>query len=253
MTRLLAARDEAVSLALWGVGLAWVATTLPPLTLLHRRFSLEQLDRLTRVYTRGQVALTGCRWRAEVDPAVDPSQPYVFVQNHVNLLDHCTAYDATPHLKTGIELASHFSIPFYGPFMKARGTIGIDPEDPAHLFFLRRRMREELDAGRSLIAFPEGTRTRTGRVGPFHPGVFAVARHLKASVVPIALTGMYDVVHTGSRRFRPCQEVVVRVMAPRPTRDVARADLPAFVDQIQADIAAHVDAWLDDPRRRSRP
>lgn len=243
MSVLATVRDEAASAALWGLGLGWMAAVLPPLTLLQRRVPSHAIDGLTRIYTKGQIAMTLCRWRAEVDPAVDPDRPYLFVQNHVNVLDHCTAYHATPHIKTGIELAGHFRIPVYGPFMRSRGTIGLERDDPAHLLTLRRRMRDELAAGRSLIAFPEGTRTRDGRVGPFHTGLFHVARALRAEVVPVALTGMQDVLRTGRHRMRPLQEVTVHVLSPMPTAELSRDEVPAFTASVRARIADVVDAW----------
>lgn len=240
-----AVTDELASAALWGMGLGFMAAVLPPLTLLQRRVPSHRLEGLTRLYTRGQVALTLCRYRAVVDPAVAPDQAYLFVQNHVNVLDHCTAYHATPHFKTGIELASHFRIPIYGPFMRSRGTIGLDRDDPAHLFALRRRMKEELGAGRSLIAFPEGTRTRDGRVGPFHQGLFHFARALRVEVVPVALTGMQEVLRTGRHRMRPFQEVTVHVMSPMPTADLARDNVPDFAESVRGRISAIVDPWVD--------
>lgn len=241
MNALRAVPDAIVSTALWGAGLAWMGAMLPPLTLAQRQIPADRLERWTRVYTRGQVALTLCRWQATVDPAVDPDRAYLFVQNHVNVFDHCTAYAATPHFKQGIELASHHRIPVYGPFMASRGTIPVDRSDPSHLLGLRRAMRASLDAGHSLIAFPEGTRTRTGRVGPFHPGLFHVARSLKVDVVPIAVTGMHAVQPTGSWRMRPFQTVHVHVLAPRPTAGLRREDVPAFADEVRAAIAALVD------------
>lgn len=237
--------DEAVvSAALWGLGLTWLAAWLPALTALQRRVPSDRLDGLTRVYTRGQVALTLCRFRAEVDPAVRPDRPYLFVQNHVNVLDHVTMYATTPHFKQGMELRSHFDLPLYGPFMETRGTIPVDREDPRALLSLRRRMKDELDRGHSLLAFPEGTRSRDGRVAPFQEGLFHLARQLEVEIVPVALCGMSRVLRTGSRRFRPFQRVTVHVLAPEPTTGLARADVPALAQRVHDRIAALVDADL---------
>lgn len=235
--------DRAVAVGLWAASLAWLALTLPSLTLLMRRVPAHRIDALTRIYTRGQVALTLCRWRAVVDPAVRPEGTYLFVQNHVNVLDHCTMYAATPHFKQGMELRAHFDVPLYGPFMRARGTIAVDPDDPAAMLRLRRAMRAELDQGHSLLAFPEGTRTRTGRVGPFREGLFHLARGLGVEVVPVAVIGMWEVLPTGGWVMRPFQPVTVLVHAPIPTVGLTRADVPALTERVRATIAADVDAW----------
>lgn len=235
--------DKIVGIGLWGMGLAWLGTTLPALTLLQKRVPSHRIDRITRVYTRGQVALTLCRWKAEVDPAVKPDGVYLFVQNHVNVLDHCTMYNATPHFKQGMELAKHFDLPFYGPFMKSRGTIPVVPNDQAAMLKLRRGMRKELDAGHSLLAFPEGTRTRDGRVAPFREGLFHLARGLKVEIVPVAITGMWEVLPTGGWVMRPFQDVTVHVMAPIPTADLKRSDVPDLVERVRAPIVEKVDAY----------
>ncbi len=232
------------SVALWGLSLAWLAATVPALTVVQSRVPSARIDALTRLYTRGQVASTLCRWSAQVDPAVAPERAYLFVQNHVNVLDHVTMYAATPHFKQGIELAEHFRIPLYGPFMRTRGTIPVDRGDPKGLLTLRRRMREELDAGHSLLAFPEGTRSRDGRVGPFQEGLFHLARQLKVEIVPVAVTGMSDVLRTGSWLMRPGRDVTVHVLAPRPTEGLSREAVSDLARSVRDDIAAIVDAHL---------
>lgn len=234
--------DKAVSVGLWGMSLAWLGGVLPPLTALMKVVPADRIDGLTRLYTRGQVALTLCRWRAVVHPAVDPAQTYLFVQNHVNVLDHCTMYAATPHFKQGMELRKHFDVPLYGPFMRARGTIPVDPDDPASMLSLRRAMRAELDQGHSLLAFPEGTRTRTGRVGPFREGIFHLARQLQVPVVPVAVTGMWEVLPTGDWVMRPGRRVTVHVTEPIATSGLTRHQVPDLTRQVHSRIRDLVDA-----------
>ncbi len=235
--------DKAVAAAMWAAGLGWLCSVMPPMTAAYKLLGSHNVDLATRVYTRGQVALTLCRWRAEVHPDVDPDGVYVFAQNHVNVLDHVTMYASTPHFKQGIELASHFEIPFYGWFMKARGTIPVEPKSRAGLMALRRRVKAETGAGRSLLVFPEGTRTRDGRVGPFKQGMFHVARGLGLPIVPVAVTGMWEVLPTGSWVFRPFQEVTVHVMAPIETEGLTRDDIPELACTVRQQIASKVDAY----------
>lgn len=236
---------KAASVVLWGQSLAFLALATPPLTALNRRFGATRVDPLTRAYTRTQVALTLCRFQTHVHPDVKPDQTYLFVQNHVNVLDYCTMYVSTPHVKQGMELLSHFRIPFYGPFMESRGTIPMEPGSAASARAVLRRMKEEVAAGRSLLAFPEGTRSRDGRVHPFQTGIFQMARSLGVPVVPIAVTGMSDVLCTGSWIMRPFQQVHVHALAPIPTAGLDRAGADALAATCEALIREKVDAWID--------
>ena len=117
--------DKAIAVVLWWLGLCWLVPVMTVMMVLAFIVHPEKTEWLSRLYCRGQVFVTGSRWRAEVDPAVDPQATYLFAQNHINLLDHVTMYPATPHFKQGIELESHFKIPIYGWFMKQRGTLAV--------------------------------------------------------------------------------------------------------------------------------
>ena len=66
--------------------------------------------------------------------------------------------------------------------------------------------------GRSILIFPEGTRTPVGSDAPYQPGVGALARDLKLPLVPVALnSGLF----WGRRRFlkRPGR-IVVEILPP---------------------------------------
>lgn len=237
------ALDHTVSVALWGAGLAWLVPMMTTMMAVGLVVPPDRTEWLSRLYCRGQVAATGARWRAVVDPGVDPGRPYLFASNHVNLLDHVTMYCATPHFKQGLELESHFRIPVYGWFMRQRGTIPVrkgvagGQQDA-----LREAFRAEVAKGHSILAFPEGTRTRDGSVGKFRKGVFAVCRDLSLPIVPVTVTGMYEILRAGSGRMRRGGEVTVFCDAPVDPSGVADEGLQALADRVRAVIAARVDA-----------
>jgi 1-acyl-sn-glycerol-3-phosphate acyltransferase len=240
-----------VSVALWTAGLAWLVPMMGTMSALSLVMPPDRIEGLSRLYCRGQVALTGARWRAEVDPAIDPAKPYLFASNHVNLLDHATMYPATPHFKQGLELESHFRIPVYGWFMRMRGTIPVRrvADRLAHEE-LRQHIAAEVGRGHSILAFPEGTRTRDGRVGRFRKGIFRIARDLSLPVVPVAVTGMFEILRAGSALFRPGRQVVVWCGAPIPTEGVPDGDLADLAERVRAPIAMRVDAhWNEHVRR----
>ncbi len=50
----------------------------------------------------------------------------------------------------------------------------------------------KLEAGQSLIMFPEGTRTRTGRIGRFRPGAITLSRRVRVPIVPTYIGGTFE-------------------------------------------------------------
>jgi long-chain acyl-CoA synthetase len=80
---------------------------------------------------------------------------------------------------------------------------------------------ELMDRGWSVLLYPEGTRSPTGKLLPFKSGIGLLAAGLRVPVVPIAVTGTHAVLPKGAKYPRP-GAVAVRFGAPvnlRPTDD----------------------------------
>ena len=237
--------EQLVGLAMWAPGLTWLASMMSTMMVAQRFFTADQLEWLTRIYTRGQLAVLGTRVRYVVHPDVDPRGVYLFVQNHVNLLDHCTCYNATPHFKQGVELAAHFDIPVYGWFMRQRGTIPVhrDATLRDQHRSLAESIRAEVHRGHSILVFPEGTRTLDGRVGSFRTGLFRIAHALELPIVPVAVTGMFEVLRKGQPYIHPGKRVTVYVERPVETKGRRKSELPLLIEQVHRTIADRVDAY----------
>lgn len=245
--------DKVVSAGLWAAGGSWLVSVLGPMTLLQQVVHPRKLEPLSRLYCRGQIALAGARWHAVVHPEVRPDTCYLFVQNHTNELDHVAMYDSTPHFKQGLEQEGHFDIPVYGRFMKSRGTIPVPENRQRRMSAIREGVRRELEQGHSILAFPEGTRTLSGRVGPFRKGIFHVARDLGLPVVPVAVTGMYDVKRKGSWILCPGRTVTVYVEKPIPTAGLSDDEVAGVARQARDTIAARVDEYFRRTRNAKGP
>ena len=125
------------------------------------------------------------------------------------------------------------AIPFYGWYLRRAGMIGIDRDVGAAAM---RRMLVEARAavarGRSILIFPEGTRTPVGANAPYHPGVGALVRDLKIPLVPVALnSGLF----WGRRHFlkRPGR-IVVEILPPI----VGEIDRRRVTDELRSRIEA---------------
>ncbi|MBN8612540.1 MAG: 1-acyl-sn-glycerol-3-phosphate acyltransferase [Deltaproteobacteria bacterium] len=233
--------ERVASIGLWGAGVTYLASVFPTMTVLSAALGSERIEWMNRWYCRTQIRLTGSRWKAIVDPAVDPKTPYMFAQNHTNIFDHVWIYDATPHFKQGLELESHFKIPVYGWFMKARGTIPVRPGKEGQTPEVLANMRREIDAGHSILAFPEGHRTTTGRLGAFRRGTFFIARDLGLPIVPTTVTGAFDVIRKGSLIIRAGNEVTIHVDAPVSTKGLPDSAIPELAEHVRSVMAQRID------------
>jgi 1-acyl-sn-glycerol-3-phosphate acyltransferase len=133
------------------------------------------------LYHRGNCRLIGIDVRRTGAPLVDP--PALYVCNHASYLDIVvlsTLLDASFVAKS--EVAGW---PLFGLLAKLVNTIFVDRR-PSRSGAHRNEMRERLEAGRSLILFPEGTSSDGNRVLPFNSTFFAIVEEpIRGKPIPV--------------------------------------------------------------------
>lgn len=202
-----------------------------------------------RVFFRNILRLAGARLEVRRAPGFDPERTSIFICNHVNLFDAFVIYSAIPQFVRGWELETHFTIPAYGWMMGKFGNIPV-PENTASLATFKellRRTRTALDAGISVIVFPEGSRTRDGRVGPFLEGLFRMVPHLQYPVVPMSIVGSLEWFRTGDWMLHPAT-VTVYLHDTIETQGMPRGDVETFQQRVHETVAQPVHEDLE--RRR---
>jgi 1-acyl-sn-glycerol-3-phosphate acyltransferase len=118
--------------------------------------------------------------------------PVIYAMKHQSMLDtfvmHSILDDPTFIMKDEL-----LNIPLYGRLCEKVGNIPIDRDmGMKSMKKMLTRSRKEVDAGRSVIIFPEGSRALPGEKHPYLSGIFGIYKYLKIPVVPIAVnTGIY--------------------------------------------------------------
>jgi 1-acyl-sn-glycerol-3-phosphate acyltransferase len=132
-------------------------------------------------------------------------------------------------------------VPFYGWYVWKAGMIAIDRQaGAAALRRLVAAAQRAVGQGRSIVIFPEGTRTAPGTHRPYQPGVAALYRRLDLPVVPVALnSGLF----WGRRHFlkRPGR-IVLEILEPIPPGGDRRAVMAALEERIETATARLVAA-----------
>lgn len=113
--------------------------------------------------------------------------------------------------------------------------------DTADLRAIKETLRR-LKSGKMVLVFPEGTRSPDGRIGELQPGVAAIAKQAKASVVPTLIEGAYNVWPRQSRWPRPARIIVRYAPAIRPDEVAAmsKPDLMARIERTLRQMQAEV-------------
>lgn len=166
--------------------------------------------------------------------------PRIFLANHLSTLDIWVLAPALPLTTRFVAKRTLFWIPVLGQAMSVAGFIPIDRKDRASAIRSLSGASETIRRGASLILFPEGTRSRDGRLSRFKRGAFHLALEAGVPVVPVAISGTYDVVRPRSILVRP-GPVRVTFAPPVDVADYA-GDLDGLSEKVWSEIAARLPA-----------
>lgn len=161
----------------------------------------------------------------------------VFVANHSSIYDIPIVFATVPHQLRIMAKAALGYVPFIGWHLKWAGHLLVDRANPGA--GILKRMRRLTTQGASLIVFPEGSRTRDGRVGRFKGGIFLLAIEIGWPVVPLSVVGSRSVMPKG--RFMTCPaDVRIVAHAPIPTAGLTRDDARGLAERVRAIVASGV-------------
>ena len=125
---------------------------------------------------------------------------YVVVSNHQSLLDILVAFRIFFPFKW-VSKAEIFKIPFIGWNMTLNRYIKLIRGDKESIRLMLQDCNKTLAGGSSVFIFPEGTRSETGRLRPFKPGAFFLAKENKLPILPIVINGTREALPKYSLNF----------------------------------------------------
>ncbi len=180
-------------------------------------------------------------WKFEVrgaPPADIATRAYVVVSNHESNTDPFLL-SWLPWDMRWVAKQELFRIPVAGWALALAGDIPLRRGEASSVREMFAECRRTLDAGLSVMMFPEGTRSRDAELLPFKDGAFELAIQAQVPVLPLALTGTHDCMPKGSRWFGEAS-AVVRVLEPIATTGMTAADVGPLRDRARDTIARAV-------------
>ena len=121
-------------------------------------------------------------------------------------------------------------IPLVGYASEMAGHVFVDNSSAAARANTIKEAKAKIIDGVSIMLFPEGARSRTGKLGRFKRGAYQIAYDLKLPIVPLTLNGPFDVMKRGSLSLKPSKLELI-IHPPIPTENLTEADIPALIDK----------------------
>jgi 1-acyl-sn-glycerol-3-phosphate acyltransferase len=211
---------QALLTGVWTAG--WITAALIASALRGRPDPGLALAR--RVWAPGILRIGGnLKLRVEGRERLDPSRACFFAANHQSWVDIPALFVALPVPVLFLAKRELARVPFLGRFISAMGMVFVDRADRREAVRTVSQAVERLREGRSILSFPEGTRSPDGRVQRFKTATFAAAVEAGVPVVPVALEGAARVLPRSGFRPRPGL-IRVAIGEPIPTAGLARED-----------------------------
>ncbi len=204
-------RDWALALArkAWGPGMFWAA--------------------------QAKVEVTGLE-------DLDPHQPVIFMANHQSIIDIPVGFTHLGRDVRYIAKKELAKVPFIGWYVWAMGMVFVDRRNVDKAIASLDKAAEVINDGASIIAFPEGTRSRDGVIRPFKKGTFLLAINAGVPIVPVAIHGAIDVVPCDAFRVRP-GTIRVNAGTPIKTAGMTADDRDVLIREVHdAIIDLHIEA-----------
>jgi len=173
---------------------------------------------------------TGVRVHVTGLQHVDRACSYVVAANHQSIYDIPIIFTALPLQLRIVAKESLGRIPFLGWHLQRTGHLLVDRKNPGA--GILKRMANLVAAARSLIVFPEGTRSVDGSVGRFKGGIFLLAIDSTLPILPVSIARSRFVMMKGQLMVRP-QEVSVTIHPPIPTTGISREQARRFADEVR--------------------
>jgi 1-acyl-sn-glycerol-3-phosphate acyltransferase len=170
---------------------------------------------------------------------IDPKETYVMVANHQSLLDIFVLFRIFRHFKW-VSKVENFRIPFIGWNMRLNGYIELKRGDRSSVAVMLRTCRENLAAGNSIMMFPEGTRSLTGKLRGFKSGAFDLAQDAKRPLLPIVVHGTASALPKRGFILQGRHQIVIEVLDPIAYPDFAEEDAEDFMLRVRELIAEHL-------------
>lgn len=192
------------SLGVWIViSLATIAFGLPaiPLALVPPRG--EWFLKLARGWARLILAVSGVRVRVLHRERFSEGASFVVAANHESFYDILVLLAVLPMSVRFLAKRNLFRLPFLGWSIAAAGFIPVDRHSRSRNAGVVDAALARLQKGRSLVVFPEETRTRTGELLPFKTGAALIASKSGLPLLPLGLGGTLQIQRRGGFTITP--------------------------------------------------
>jgi len=197
------------SLFVWlGIAVSTAGFGLPAILAAYVPPRGDWFLRFARGWARTILAFSGVAVTVRHAERLDPRRSFVVVANHESYSDVLVLLSRLPMQVRFLAKRSIFRVPILGWSIHAAGFVPVDRGDAARSVSTVDTALKRLRSGKSLVVFPEETRTWTGELAPFKKGAALLALKTGHPLLPVGIAGSRKVLPRGAWNMTPGRVVL---------------------------------------------
>lgn len=200
--------------------------------------------RIARVWARVCVKISGSPLTIHGRENLLKYPVAVYAANHTSYMDTPVVFSALPFQFRILAKKELWSLPFIGWYLNRSGQIPIDTENPRAALSSLSAGVKALRMGMPLFVFPEGSRTPDGDLQAFLSGAAFLAIRAQVPLVPVALSGVYDLLPMHTHHFHP-GDLVLSAGDPIDTTGMTLRQADELTARVRSEIAKMLGHSLD--------
>lgn len=243
-------RQKLFSVLIWA-GIALLVVVWLPAMAIVRLVDRDPVRYKTgRLFRRLGAAISRVNpnWKITIEGEkdIDDRHPYIVVCNHLSNAD-IPLISNLPWEMKWVAKKELFEVPVVGWMMKMSQDISVDRSASNKRIGVFKQCSYYLKRNCSVMFFPEGTRSRDGRMKRFSLGAFDLAIKKNIPILPLVIDGTQDCLPKKDWVFTTNAYVNLKVLDPVPTVDLDKDDSLELMERIRGEMLSQLSAWRNEP------
>jgi 1-acyl-sn-glycerol-3-phosphate acyltransferase len=222
---------KTVFVVIWVVSATFVVGIIAIVTSLFAR-SKDPVHKIAALWAKSILFASRIKVTVNGLSNIDPSRSYIYMCNHQSNFDIPVLLGCLPVQFRWLAKAELFKIPIFGRGMRSAGYISIDRFNRESAFQSISEAAQKIRGGVSVMIFPEGTRSKDGKIRPFKKGGFVLAVDAGVPIIPIILHGTRSIMPKGQLRVYP-GNVLIDIKKPVETSGYTRNNKDDLLERIR--------------------
>jgi len=200
----------------------------------------NKIHRIARIWAKILLLLSSTRVEVIGAENVLIGKPQIFMSNHQSDFDILVVLGFVPGQFRWVAKKELFKIPIFGGAMRNAGYIEIDRQNHEKAMKSLDIAAQKIREGKSVMTFPEGTRSKDGVIKPFKQGMFHLAIKAGVPIVPVCIIGTGAIMPKRSLRIDP-GKVTMIIDKPIDVTGYTIEDRAQLIDRVRNVIVNNFD------------